>query len=198
MTSRLVLALALAACTKESSTTSSGSGSATISAESHAGSGSAAIAPREPPPPPPPPPNDRRVHVPANPPAVASIAFVCSHSDMPFGNGSQMQMAVYDLDRATWTKDSADTPSTKDDKPPGPDGTKVEHSIGKLSPAKVQLIRAAVAKVLAGGPYEPEFPVPEGVSCHVTLSGATGDPFFRIDKAKREKKDAVNDLLNAL
>ena len=54
------------------------------------------------------------------------------------------------------------------------------------------------AKVLAGGPYEPEYPVPEGVSCHVTLSGATGDPFFQIDKAKRERKDAVNDLLNAL
>ena len=123
---------------------------------------------------------------------------MCSHSDMPFGNGSQMQMAVYDLDRATWTKDSANTPSTKDDKPPGPDGTQLEHSIGKLSPGKVDLIRAAVAKVLAGGPYEPEYPVPEGVSCHVTLSGATGDPFFQIDKAKRERKDAVNDLLNAL
>jgi hypothetical protein len=196
---RLVFALALVGCTKDSGRASStGSGSAASSGSSGS-SGSAAIAPRDPPPPPPPPPpNDRRVRVPADPPAVASIAFVCDPSDMPFGNGSQMQMSVYDLERAIWTKDSTNTPSTKDDKPPGPDGTKLEHSNGKLSPARLLVIRAAVAKVLAGGPYEPEYPVPEGVSCHMTLSGATGDPFFRIDKANREKKDAVNDLLNAL
>ena len=123
---------------------------------------------------------------------------MCTHSDMPFGNGSQLWMSVYDLDRAIWTKDSSSTPNTKDDKPPGLDGTKVEHSNGTLSPAKIVLIRAALAKVLAGGPYEPEYPVPEGISCHVALSGATGAPFFQVDKARREQKDAVNDLLNAL
>ncbi len=124
---------------------------------------------------------------------------MCSHSDMPFGNGSQMSMSVYDLDRATWTMDSVNTPSTKhDESPPPPETTKREHSNGKIAPAKVELLRAAVAKVLAGGPYEPEYPVPEGISCHMTLSGATGDPFFQIDKANREQKDAVNDLLNAL
>jgi len=195
MKPRAYLALALVACTKASSTqpgAGSGSGS-TMAVESHAGSGSAAIAPTKPPPPPP---NDRKVRVPPDPPAVTSIAFVCSHSDEPFGNGSQLQMSVYDLDLAVWTKDSSNTPSTKDRGPPPP--AKTEHAQGKITPAKIALLRAAVVKVLAGGPYEPEYPVPEGVSCHMTLAGAKGDPFFQIDKAKREQKDAVNELLNAL
>lgn len=188
----VVIALTFVACTKDSATTSSTS---TGSARSVGSGGSAAIAPKKVPPPPPPPQNDRRVRVPPNPPAVASIAYVCSHSDTPFGNGSQLSISVYDLDRATWTRDRADTPSTKDDHIAP---TKRDHAAGTIGVTKLQLLRAAVAKVLAGGPYEPEYPMPEGISCHVTLAGATGDPFFQIDKANRELKDAVNDLLNAL
>jgi hypothetical protein len=151
--------------------------------------------------------NDHRIRVPPNPPAVAMITFECSHSDMPFGNGSQYSSTVYNLETATWTSDRANTPSTKEPEPPPPppgskdapkDRTKREHSTGAIPPAKVALLRAAVAKVLSGGPYEPEYPVPEGISCHLALAAAAAAPFLVVDKANRENKDAVNDLLNAL
>jgi hypothetical protein len=117
---------------------------------------------------------------------------------MPFGNGSQYWSTVYNLDTASWTSDRTDTPSTKEEPPPGQENTKREHTTGAIPPAKVELLRAAVAKVLSSGPYEPEYPGPEGISCHMALAGATGARFLVVDKADRKQKDAVNDLLNAL
>ncbi len=133
---------------------------------------------------------------------------------MPWGNGSQYQTTVYDLDAATLTHDSTDTPNRKDDAPSPPprlpgagagsaagsadDGVKRQHSTTKLDPAKIATLRAAVSTVLAGGPYEPEYPPSEGVSCNLSLAAAAGEPFFVIDKAQRSRKDAVNALLNAL
>jgi len=190
----LLCLLALGGCTKDSGP----------ARDQEPARGSAAIAPVKPPPPPPPPPppRDGRAHIPANPPPVGSVAFVCNHSDEPFGNGSFMTMTVYDLDRGTWTLDSATTPSTKERRVPtapgDPSDTVTKHAMGKIAPAKLEPLRAAAAKVLTGGPYEPEFPVPEGISCHVTLADAKGNAFFEIEKAHNDKKDAVNDLLTAL
>lgn len=193
----IVVVLAFAACTKQE---------AERSRPAVEQPGSAAIAP-------PPPPNNG-IRVPANPPPVARVIFTCSHSNMPWGDGSQYQSSVYDLDAATLTHDSTDTPNRKDGAPIAPpplpgsgagssagsadDGVKHHHSITKLDPAKVATLRAAVSSVLAGGPYEPEYPPSEGVSCSLSLAAAAADPFFVIDKAQRDRKDAVNALLNAL
>ena len=90
------------------------------------------------------------------------------------------------------------TPPPPGSKDPPKDRTKREHTTGTIPLAKVALLRAAVAKVLSGGPYEPEYPVSEGISCHVALATASAPPFLVVDKAYRKKTDAVNDLLNAL
>ena len=195
----MVVLLALVACTKQDAERSK---PAVVGQP-----GSAAIAP-------PPPPSNSAIRVPANPPPVARITFTCSHSNMPWGNGSQYQSTVYDLDAATVTHDSTDTPNRKDDAPRPPpqlpgsgagsgagsadDGVTQHHSTAKLDPEKVTKLRAAVAAVLAGGPYEPEYPPSEGISCDLALAATTGAPFFVIDKAQRDRKDAVNSLLNAL
>jgi len=150
-----------------------------------------------------PPAVDRRVKVPTNPPVVSRISFVCSHSNMPWGDGYQHQSRVYDLDHATATSDTIDVPNTPKGEPSEPppgskDNSKRTHDVAALKPDHVAKLRAAVARVLAGGPYEPEYPVSEGVSCQLELAAATGEPFFTIDKAHRAQEDAVNDLLNAM
>jgi hypothetical protein len=63
--------------------------------------------------------------------------------------------------------------------------------------ARVAVIDAAVAKVLAGGHFEPEYPVPEGTPCKLVIS-ANHTQVFAIDKAYTKQADAVSALVQAL
>jgi hypothetical protein len=132
--------------------------------------------------------DDRRVAVPVNPPAVTKIAFECSHSNGPWGTGSQEGSIVYLLADAKWMSERSETPNR-----PRPSSSR-----GYLASARVAQLREHVANVLAGGPYNPEYPSPEGVSCKLSLSAKTGEPFFAIDKAKSKENDAVSALFRAL
>ena len=153
------------------------------------------------------------VAVPPNPPAISVIGDACVHSNMPWGDGVQRQSRIVDLDAGTITFDSSDTPNTPKGGPVplppppprghaglAPDAAPAPRArVVALPPARIATIRAAVATLLAGGPYEPELPPSEGTPCTLTLAAAgAAQPFFTIDKAFRANKDAVSALLDLL
>lgn len=138
-------------------------------------------------------------------PPTAKITWSCFHSNMPWGDGQQSSSAVYDLDAATATNDTADVPNKPRDAPAPPpgagagsDGVKRTHRVSTLAADKVVSLRVAAAKVLAGGPYEAEYPPSEGTSCAVELWSATGVSQFKLDKARQGLPDAVNALIKSL
>lgn len=154
--------------------------------------------------------SDRAVRVPLDPPAVARVSYACSHSMQPFGNGSWSRTITYDLDAATVLSIEDNVPSMSEPRPPGlPGEPPVDAAIpanapthtedtSALAPAKLSVLRRAVTKVMQGGPYDPEYPPSEGVSCQVVFTAKDGTTILTISKAQRDRKDAVNELLNGL
>lgn len=63
-----------------------------------------------------------------------------------------------------------------------------------LSAGVKRELATAIDKVLCGGPYRPEYPVPEGVPCHLTIR-AGDELVFAIDKAYATEDDLVNELV---
>ena len=58
-------------------------------------------------------------------------------------------------------------------------------------------INAAVEKVLRGGPYKPEYPVPEGTPCTLVIQ-ANGKEVFKLEKAATDNPDDVSELVRTL
>lgn len=140
------------------------------------------------------------VSVPPNPPAVSTVAFDCGHSNMPWGTGSQQSSTVYDLEAGTVTVRTTQTPDApRGDNPTDVAGApRTTASTTQVPAAKLAQLRTAVAEVVAGGWYEPEYPVPEGTSCTLSLAGRGSPPFFAIAKANTANGDAVAALVKAL
>ena len=120
------------------------------------------------------------------------VHYDCFHSDEPFGHGTQSRNTTYDLGRKTVTllawetkgDELAAPPDQKPSEPPKP-------VVSELGSAHLARLEAAVAKVLSGGPYKPEYPVPEGTPCTLLVEAA-GAEVFKLEK------DAATDLVLAL
>jgi hypothetical protein len=117
-----------------------------------------------------------------------TVRYACLHKDEPFGNDWQSRDQSFDLGARTFTQQSFER---SDEVPPPPETR-------PLAADRVVAINAAVEKVLSGGPYKPEFPVPEGTPCTLTITGPGGKSLFKIEKAAAENPDAVSDLVSTL
>lgn len=125
------------------------------------------------------------------------VHYDCFHSDLPFGPGSQHRNLTYDLGikKVTlleWqTKGEVEElrPDTKPPEPPKP-------VVTDLSPRHVAALETAVVNVLRGGPYNPEYPVPEGTPCTLRIE-ASGKEVFKLEKAYTKEKDAPTALITA-
>ena len=123
------------------------------------------------------------------------VHYDCFHSDAPFGTGEQFRNQSFDLGAKTYSRQfyeqSGGDVTHEAPPPPPPPETK------PLADGHVAKINAAVEKVLRGGPYKPEYPVPEGTPC--TLVITKGDQeLFKIDKAAADEPDAVSELVRTL
>jgi hypothetical protein len=122
------------------------------------------------------------------------VHYDCFHSDAPFGKGSQYRNQAFDLGAKTYTRQfyerSGDTPEQPDQPPPPPETQ-------PLADDHVTKIHAAVERVLRGGPYKPEYPVPEGTPCTLVIDAGTKE-VFKIDKAAADEPDAVSELVRTL
>ena len=124
------------------------------------------------------------------------VHYDCFHSDAPFGKGSQYRNQAFDLGARTYTSQfyerSGDVEAPDKPEPPiPPPVTKA------LADDHVVAINAAVEKVLRGGPYKPEYPVPEGTPCTLEIT-ANDKQVFKIDKAAADEPDAVSELVRTL
>jgi hypothetical protein len=138
-----------------------------------------------------PPPRTQKA-VPAGPYVVH---YDCFHSDQPFGTGSQYRNVAYDLGAKKVTlvawetkgNDMAAPPPAEAPPPPTP-------VVSELGAAHVARMEEAVGKVLRGGPYKPEYPVPEGTPCTLRIEAA-GTEVFKLEKADTTEKDAASELV---
>jgi hypothetical protein len=119
------------------------------------------------------------------------VHYDCFHSNEPFGKGSQYRNATYDLGAKTFSSQAWELKGEvgEPNVPPAP-------TVTPLDPSRTAQILAAVQEVLRGGPYKPEYPVPEGTPCTLKIV-ADGREVFTLEKAATENKDAVSDLLHA-
>lgn len=130
------------------------------------------------------------------------IRYSCFHSDQPFGPGEQQSELVIDLGaktRSLLETSRTDAPGATPPPrvAPPPDAAPVP-TVTRLSDATAAAIASAAQRVLAGGPYKPELPVPEGTSCTLSITQADGAKLFEIDKSRTEQADAVSELVQAL
>lgn len=127
------------------------------------------------------------------PPGPYTVRYDCFHSDQPFGKGSQYRNQAFDLGARTYTRQFYELSGEPEDESlpvPSPE----THA---LAADRVTAINAAVEKVLRGGPYKPEYPVPEGTPCTLTIQAA-GKELIKIEKAAADEPDAVSDLVRTL
>jgi hypothetical protein len=123
------------------------------------------------------------------------VSYDCTHSNMPFGPGGWSRSQSIDLAAHTWTSLEVTTTGKEDDVPPDRRPAPPQPTVSKASASVVMLISAAVDKVLRGGPYLGEYPVPEGVPCVLAIrAGPT--IVFQIEKAATAERDAVSELVN--
>jgi hypothetical protein len=133
-------------------------------------------------------------------PVVRTLALACSHSDMPFGRGSESNTTSYDLTAATRTTDERTSPGEDDpDRPPDKGKPPVKathkHTVTKLAPARVSVLRAAANDAVAGGRYKDEYPVPEGTTCILTIADPNGTRLLKVEKSNPKIDDAATRLV---
>jgi hypothetical protein len=132
-------------------------------------------------------------------PVVAAIAYACFHSDAPFSDGRESSKTTIDLVAAARTDDSTTVPPGDDKRPPSaPSNATHTHVVTKLDARAVQKLRAASDAVADGGPFKPEYPVPEGTSCVLQLVDAHGAAFVEIEKSDPKIDDAATRLVKLL
>lgn len=130
------------------------------------------------------------------PPGPYVVRYDCFHSDQPFGPGNQVRNQSFDLGTKLHTlveyQYSGEPPAN------GPDDASVHAPVvSPLSDPRVAMLERAAIAVLRGGPFKPEYPVPEGTPCELAIS-AGGTEVFKLEKAGTQEKDAASDLVNAM
>ena len=132
-------------------------------------------------------------------PTVAIITYRCAHSDAPFSDGHESSLTSVDLAAATRTDETTTVPPGDDKRAPGtPSKTTNTHVVTKLEAPRVAGFRTAANAVADGGPFKPEYPVPEGTSCALLLAGADKMPFFQIEKSDPHIDDAATRLVKLI
>jgi hypothetical protein len=116
------------------------------------------------------------------------ITYTCGHSAKPFGTAHWSQTTIFDSASGRATIDRAEGDDAD------PDKTRNTHVETVLDDDKAAAIRAALARVLAGGPYRPERALPEGIACTLSLWVPGEKAFFTIDKSTTAEPDAVSEL----
>jgi len=119
------------------------------------------------------------------------VAYDCSHMNAPFGEGGAVFRISYDLGAKT-----ASTLSYEYGKE-GPTAIKHVPVVKVLAAEKKATLEAAIGKVLGGGPFKPEYPVPEGTSCFLRIAAA-GAAVFEVEKSNPQLHDAATDLIHLL
>ena len=122
---------------------------------------------------------DKRV-----PPGPYVIRYDCFHSDQPFGPGNQIRNQSFDLGRKVRTTLAYEYSS--DPLPAGASAVPRVPVDAPIADDKVKRLEAAVVKVLSGGPYKPEYPVPEGTPCDLAISAA-GTEVFKLETPTRDR-----------
>ena len=128
----------------------------------------------------------------AVPPGPYTVRYDCFHSNEPFAKGSQYRNQSFDLGARTYTRHYYELTGEEEEPPKLPDP-----ETRPLAGDRVTAINAAVEKVLRGGPYNPEYPVPEGTPCTLIISAGPKE-LFKIEKADAEEPDAVSELVRTL
>jgi hypothetical protein len=129
------------------------------------------------------------VRIPSPVPAgEVRITYACRHSARPFGTAHWSQTTVFEPATGRATVDRAEGDDAD------PDKTRSTHVENIVAADTAAAIDAALARVLAGGPYRPERAVPEGVACTLSLWIPGEKAFFTIDKATTAQPDAVSEL----
>jgi len=132
------------------------------------------------------------------PPGPYTVRYDCFHSDQPFGSGSQYRNQAFDLGARTYTRQfyelSGEEPAPNQ---PEPSQTPPPPETRPLAAERVLAINAAVEKVLRGGPYKQELPVPEGTPCTLVITAGPKE-VFKIEKAAADEPDAVSELVRTL
>jgi hypothetical protein len=133
------------------------------------------------------------------PPGEVLIEHGCRHRAEPFGTTYWRTKTTVDLAKRTIVSSRVEG-----DKAKGygffrrkKKEKRTEHQT-TLTPADIARIRAALDRVLAGGPYAPVHAVPEGSVCTLALRVGEDRPFFEIDKSRVEREDSVTRLIDAL
>lgn len=132
---------------------------------------------------------------PVIPPGEIVIVHECGHSMMPFGTGYWDDTTTVDLAKATLATERVEGDTAEVDPGTGTSTRKHSKHQSTLSPADVARIRAALDRVLAGGPYAPVYAYSEGIVCTLSLRVGEDPPFFRIDKSRPEGEDSVTRLI---
>jgi hypothetical protein len=132
-------------------------------------------------------------------PAIGGIGYTCAHSDMPFSDGHEESRIAIDFAAATRTEDSTVVPPGDAKRLPNtPSKTTHTHDVTKLDAVRLQRLRVAANAVADGGPFKPEYPVPEGTSCTLQLTDVHGASFVQIEKSNPHIDDAATRLVKLL
>ena len=172
----LVVVCAVACSSKsEPRVGGSGSGSGSPAPASAPGSGS-----------------DLRALPAALPPGPYVVRYHCFHSERPTGTGSTTVERTVDLAAQTLT--SVDIMLSDDREPHPPTAP----AVIKLDTATASQLRAAVDRVVHGGPYRAEPADPEGTACALAIGTSPTSAFFEIDKSSINQRDAISDLVELI
>lgn len=136
-------------------------------------------------------PIDAAVVADAMPKGPYVVAYDCSHMNAPFGEGGSVYRITYDLGEKT-----VETLSYSYGKE---GGTAIKHqpTLRTVAPTRIAQLEAAIQKVLSGGPFKPEYPVPEGTRCYLRIA-AHGASVFDLEKSNPQLKDPATDLIKLL
>jgi len=126
------------------------------------------------------------------PPGPYVVRYHCFHSERPTGTGSTTVERTVDLGAQTLT--SVDI-MLSDDRVPHPPTAPV---VVKLDTATASQLRAAVDRVVHGGPYRAEPADPEGTACALAIGASPTSAFFEIDKSSINQRDAVSELVELI
>ena len=121
------------------------------------------------------------------------VRFDCVHSNQPFGPGTQVRNAAWDLG----AKQLSVLAYEESGEPAEADATERTPVVTPLSSDKVAQIEAAVVAVLRGGPDKPAHPQPRGTPCPLGLRAA-GPEVVKLEKAEAQIDDAATDLVKTL
>lgn len=124
------------------------------------------------------------------------VAYECSHSNAPFGPGGSVRNVTFDLGAKTQEVLAYEYEDPTLERP-GTPKPKHEPVVTSLTDERVREIVGAVTKALQHAPYKPEYPVPEGTPCTLTIRDATGER-LELEKAYTKEPDAASELVKVL